>query len=112
MDELTYLMLKKKERMGERVFTLPDGRPLRIGYVSSTFKKYVRKAGLNDKIHFHSLRHTGATWLVQRDVPIYSVQQILGHSRVDMTQIYSHLDVEHLRKPLEKLGEVLSVGGN
>jgi integrase len=103
LDELIRLMLVKKTRQGSNVFTFPDGRPLSVGYVSSRFKQYVRKAKLSEEFHFHTLRHTGATWLVQRDVPIYSVQQILGHSRVDMTQVYSHLDVEHLRKPLEMM---------
>lgn len=103
MDDWVFSLLSEKKRLGERVFTFPNGRYLKIGYVSARFKKYVRKAGLSEEFHFHVLRHTGATWLVQADVPIYTVQQLLGHSRVDMTQIYSHLDVEHLRKPLEKI---------
>jgi integrase len=108
LNELVHLVLRNKTRQGDRVFVFPDGRPLSVGYVSRTFKKYVRKAHLSEEIHFHSLRHTGATWLVQRDVPIYSIQQLLGHSRVDMTQIYSHLDVEHLRRPLDRMAEMLS----
>jgi integrase len=107
MDELVFHTLRTREHLSDRVFTFPSARPLSVGYVSRTFKKYALKAGVSDEIHFHSLRHTGATWLVQKDVPIYSVQQILGHSRVDMTQIYSHLDVEHLRKPLAKMAEML-----
>jgi len=103
MDEWVCLMLRKKARISELVFTFPSGRPLPIGYVSHRLKKWVRRAGLREELHFHSLRHTGATWLVQKDVPIFTVQQLLGHSRVDMTQIYSHLDVEHLRKPLQKI---------
>jgi len=112
MDDWVYSLLVEKKRLGERVFTFPNGRYLKIGYVSSRFKKWVRKAGLSEEFHFHVLRHTGATWLVQADVPIYTVQQLLGHSRVDMTQIYSHLDVEHLRKPLEKIRGSLNQSKN
>ena len=107
MDEMVFLMLKEKKRTCNKVFVFPDGRPGSVGYTSSRFKKFSRKAGLRDEIHFHSLRHTGATWLVQRDVPICTVQQLLGHSRVDMTQIYSHLEIEHLRKPQAKIAELL-----
>lgn len=108
MDEWVSHMMKNKERKADLVFTHPDGQALTVGYVSSRFKKWVRKTEIGEEIHFHSLRHTGATWLVQKDVPIYSVQQILGHSRIEMTQIYSHLDVEHLRKPMEKILETLN----
>jgi integrase len=107
MDEMVFLMLKEIKRTCNKVFVFPDGRPVSVGYISSRFKKFARKAGLRNEIHFHSLRHTGATWLVQRDVPIYTVQQLLGHSRVDMTQIYSHLEIEHLRKPQGKIVELL-----
>jgi len=56
----------------------------------------VRKVGLPDTIHFHSLRHTGASWLVQDGVSIYAVQKILGHSSIQVTMGYSHLVSEEL----------------
>jgi integrase/recombinase XerC len=105
MNEWVFYMLSNKPIKAGRVFTFPDGRALPKGYVSHKFKKYVIKAELSKKIHFHTLRHTGATWLVQNDIPIYSVQQILGHSNISITQIYSHLEVDHLRKPMERLDQ-------
>lgn len=108
MNEWVYYYLLKKERNSDRVFTFPDGKHLRVGYISSKFTKYVRKAPINQKIHFHSLRHTGATWLVQNDVPIFTVQQILGHSSVAVTQIYSHLDVDDMRKSVGTLNAIIS----
>ena len=107
MDEWIYDLLKSVKKKSGLVFTLPDGRSLRVGYVSSKFKKYVRKAGIRPDIHFHSLRHTGATWLVQNGVPIYTVQHILGHSTIQMTQVYSHLEAEDLRHPLSRISELL-----
>lgn len=59
MNEWVYYFLSNKERRNDRVFTFPDGKPLRVGYVSSKFTKYVRKAPIDQRIHFHSLRHTG-----------------------------------------------------
>jgi site-specific recombinase XerD len=41
---------------------------------------------------FHSLRHSGATWLVQAGVSIYTVSKILGHASVSTTQIYAHYE--------------------
>ena len=111
MNDWVHSFLKSKERKGDRVFTFPDGRPLLLGYVSHEFKKYARKAGLDEGIHFHSLRHTGATWMVQGDVPIYAVQQILGHSTVMMTQIYSHLEVRHLSNSVKQLDKYFKKEG-
>src|ERR1041385_6522138 len=72
------------------------GLPLTESFVSHKFKKYVEEAKLNDAFHFHSLRHTFATWLVQDGVNIYEVQKLLGHSSVKVTEIYSHLAASEL----------------
>lgn len=108
IDELTHLALSKKEHRSEYVFTFPDGHPLSKGRVSHLFKVYCRKAGIREEIHFHSLRHTGATWLVQNNVPLFNVQRLLGHSKIEVTEIYSHLEVEHLRKPSETFATFLT----
>lgn len=62
------------------------------------FKKAVEKCGFNngvvdrrERVVFHTLRHTFASWLVQKDVPIVIVSQLLGHSDLRMTMRYSHL---------------------
>ncbi len=107
MDPWTLALLQSKEKVSDFVFTFPDAKRLKIGYVSSRFKKYVRKAEVRPDIHFHSLRHTGATWLVQNAVRIYTVQQILGHSTIQMTQVCSHLEADDLRQSLLRISEVL-----
>jgi integrase len=112
MNEWVYYFLVRKERKSEHVFAFPDGKSLRVGYVSTRFTKYVRKAPIDQKIHFHSLRHTGATWLVQKDVPIFTVQHILGHSSVATTQIYSHLGVEDMRRSIGALNALISSSNN
>jgi integrase/recombinase XerD len=112
MNEWVYYFLLKKERKSDRIFTFPDGKSLRVGYVSSKFTKFVKKAPIDHKIHFHSLRHTGATWLVQKEVPIFTVQHILGHSSIATTQVYSHLGVEDMRRSVGKLNELISITHN
>jgi integrase len=69
---------------------------LNEGYISKRFKKAVRAAKLDDKIHFHTLRHSFASALVQRSVSLYAVKELLGHENIKTTQIYSHLQKENL----------------
>jgi site-specific recombinase XerD len=87
---------------GDYIFTL-HGRRVEEEWVTHRFKQYVVKAGLNDKIHFHSLRHTFATWLVQDGVSIYEVQKLLGHSSVKVTEVYSHLAASELHNAVNKI---------
>jgi len=58
---------------------------------------------VNEKIHFHSLRHSFASALVQRDVSLYAVKELLGHENIKTTQIYSHLQRENIIQAIEML---------
>lgn len=78
------------------VFTRVSKIKLREDYVSKKFKKAVGKAGLNEAIHFHTLRHSFASLLVQMGVSLYVVKELLGHEDLSTTQIYSHLQQENL----------------
>ena len=57
----------------------------------------VRLSGLSDKIHFHTLRRSFASLLVQRGASLYDVKELFGHSVVTTTQIYSYLEQSNLR---------------
>jgi len=71
--------------------------------ISQRFKSYILKANINKQFHFHSLRHTFASWLVQNGVSIYYISKLLGHSNISTTEIYSHLRNEDLREATESL---------
>lgn len=80
------------------VFYRIRGIRLLENYVSKKFKAYVRLAGIEDeKIHFHSLRHSFASHLVQKGASISAIKELLGHEELKTTQIYSHLRPENLR---------------
>lgn len=105
MNENVYQLLwnQSTKQIGDFVFTYA-GLRIRPDLLTRKFRLCIRKAGLDRRIHFHSLRHTFATWLVQGSVSIYEVQKLLGHSNIAVTQIYSHLVSSELHRAVEKLG--------
>ena len=96
------LIQRRRDLSAEYVFSVA-GHRISPRYVSHKLKKYVRKAGVNPNLHFHSLRHSFATYLVQAGVSIYEVQKLLGHSSVVMTQIYSHLAPAELHSAVNRI---------
>ena len=87
---------------GDLIFTI-NGEGITQDSISKRFKKYVIASKLNPKLNFHSLRHTFASWLIQRGASIYSVSKLLGHSDVKVTEIYAHLRPEDLIDSVNKL---------
>ena len=72
-------------------------------FISKEFRKAVDKTKLNKQIHFHTLRHSFASALVQRGTSLYAVKELLGHSDIKTTQIYSHLQNENLSNAINLL---------
>jgi integrase len=70
------------------------------------FIKYRIKSGINPDLNFHSLRHTFASWLIQKGAPIYQVSKLLGHSNIATTEIYSHLRREDLLSTANMLNDL------
>jgi integrase len=95
---------EREDDLDGPVFTDRPGLPIKPDRVTSRFKFFVRKAKLKkrEELHFHSLRHTAGSWLASSGVPLRVIQQILGHSTVNVTEIYSHLQPEVMGDAMEK----------
>ena len=102
-EQLHQAFVIMKNVAGSELVFHSKGKRLKANWVSKVFKSYVIKAGLNEKLHFHSLRHTFASWLVQDGVSLYEVQKLLGHSNISVTQVYSHLQPETLHATVNKI---------
>lgn len=70
--------------------------------LSKAFKRLALSCGLND-VHFHTLRHTSATQMLESGIPLEVVQKILGHDDIRTTQIYARISDEKSFKEIEKL---------
>jgi len=103
-DTAFYILQSKANKsLSELVFTLNE-KPIFAEWLSHKFKWYVYDCKFReDRLHFHSLRHTFASWLVQDGVSLYEVQKLLGHSNIMVTQVYSHLQPEQLHNTVNRL---------
>ena len=82
----------------------PPGRPLSERTAQEIFENAVRRAGIQKRVTFHSLRHSFATHLLESGVDLRYIQELLGHHSSKTTEIYTHVSqrkVAEIRSPLE-----------
>ena len=87
----------KDGRDGYRLLLSAGGRPLERVAVWQIVRKYAKLVGL-EGVYPHLLRHSFATHLVQGGADLRVVQELLGHSDIGTTQVYTHVDRTHLRE--------------
>jgi len=104
MNSIVFQMLQSMfiRRTGDYVIML-NGKKLREIWLTRRFKQYICKMNIDKSSHFHILRHTFASWLVQAGVPIYEVQALMGHSNIRVTMSYSNLIPKQLRTSVEMI---------
>ena len=78
------------------------GERLTRQWVWNILKTYSKRAGIDRKITPHTLRHSFATHLLQKGASLRHVQELLGHSSISTTQVYTHLTDTHMRDEYEK----------
>ncbi len=103
MNSTVVQLLAQRKRSSGFVFTGKRGDKLNGNFVRGRLKAATKALGLDSRLHFHSLRHTFASLLVQKGISLYHVQKLLGHSSPRVTEIYAHLGTSELSGSVEKL---------
>ncbi|TKI04170.1 tyrosine recombinase XerC [Martelella alba] len=78
------------------VFVAKSGRRISMRNVQKRFAEWGVKQGVESHVHPHKLRHSFATHLLESSGDLRAVQELLGHANLSTTQIYTHLDFQHL----------------
>jgi integrase/recombinase XerC len=84
------------------VFTGRTGQRLGVRAVQQRVRRYARRRGLPGDLHPHTLRHSFASHLLESSGDLRAVQELLGHADISTTQIYTHLDFQHLARVYDK----------
>lgn len=89
-------------------FVFRSKRGGKINEVSHTFDRVVKDLKINEgikdprqKVVFHTLRHTFASWLAIQGTPILTIKELMGHQSLAMTERYSHLSPDHKKQAIE-----------
>lgn len=103
-DEVRSMLIERSKQLNATEYVFPAQNGAKRNWVSDTFERVVDQLGLNDgitdsrqRVVFHTLRHTFASWLVQDGTPLYTVAELMGHTTLEMTKRYSHLSPDTVR---------------
>ena len=110
MSDSVFSLLSQLPRREGSVFLTHYGTPWSRDRATRWFKIYASAAGLNSAYHFHTLRHTFASWLAQRGANLYEIKELLGHQSITTTQIYAHLQPEKLHATVNRISLPLNSG--
>ncbi len=90
---------------GKYLFEGRKGK-LSIKTIQKIFENALKKSGIKKNVSCHTLRHSFATHLLEQGVDIRIIQKLLGHSKLETTQIYTHISnakIKNIKSPLDNL---------
>lgn len=85
-----------KDNAEKAIFLSKNGKRLSPSSVQQRLKRHALERGLDDHLHPHKLRHSFATHLLESSGDLRAIQELLGHADLATTQVYTHLDFQHL----------------
>jgi integrase/recombinase XerC len=85
-------------RKTDPVFVGSKGAPLGPRAVQKRIESWSKRQGIGEHMHPHMFRHSFATHLLESSQDLRGVQELLGHANISTTQVYTHLDFQHLAK--------------
>ena len=90
-----------------------------IKKISHVFWRVVKDLGLNkdisdssQKVVFHTLRHTFASWLAQQGTPLLTIKELMGHKSIEMTMRYAHLIPDQKIDAVKQLADRFNLARN
>ena len=86
------------EDAARAMFTSNRGHRISVRSIQARLKLQGRKSGMHQDVHPHMLRHSFASHMLESSGDLRAVQELLGHANISTTQIYTHLDFQHLAK--------------
>ena len=90
-----------KKDYGDIVFLNQHGRQLTRAMIFTIVRQTAADAGIEKKISPHTFRHSFATHLLENGADLRSIQLMMGHENITTTEVYMHLDTQHLSKSLQ-----------
>ena len=84
------------------VFVSNRGQPISVRTIQSRIRHWARRQGLPERVYPHLLRHSFASHMLESSGDLRAVQELLGHADISTTQVYTHLDFQHLASVYDK----------
>ncbi len=91
-------LLMKKSKSENNLFLNSRGTKLSRMGVWKIIDRYVKEAGIKKEVHPHTFRHSFATHLLEGGADLRAVQEMLGHTDISTTQIYTHIDRDYIKQ--------------
>ena len=110
-SEVTAIFNGRKTNLSTELVFPSSKNTVQTG-VSSTFDRTIKDLGWNNNINdasqkvvFHTLRHTFASWLAIQGTPLFTIKELMGHKTIAMTERYAHLIPDHKREAILDLAK-------
>jgi len=84
------------------VFVSRDGNPISVRAIQARIRHWAKRQGLPQHVHPHLLRHSFASHVLESSGDLRAVQELLGHADISTTQVYTHLDFQHLARVYDR----------